>query len=314
MRWPARLAPTCCEFGLARSSGDVLSLSREQHPELFAATIGGLGLTGIILWVEFQIVPILSAFIETDTLRMSNLDEFFRLAEKDEEWPFTVGWVDCLATGNGTGRGFFIRGRHCETGGLAVHGAPRVTVPFEAPSGLLNAYNIGLFNRLYCHRPWVLGRKKAHYGPFFYPLDAIHHWNRLYGPAGFFQHQCVVPIGSAPSTIRKLLELTAKHGQGSFLVVLKLFGDRPSPGILSFPMRGATLALDLPNKGGTTRNLLSLMSDVVVSAGGRLYPAKDATMSADAFRAGYPNWRQVEANRDPAIMSDFWRRVTAQAA
>jgi L-gulonolactone oxidase len=300
-------------LGLARSSGEVLSLSRDKHPELFAATIGGLGLTGVILWVELQLVPIRSAFVDTETLPMANLDEFFRLAEDCGEWPYTVAWVDCLATGRATGRGFFIRGRHAQIGGLGVHRAPRMSVPLEAPNSLLNAFTISSFNWVYRHRPWALGRDKPHYGPFFYPLDSIHHWNRLYGSRGFFQHQCVIPMHNAADTVCKLLELTAARREGSFLVVLKLFGDRPSPGVLSFPMHGATLALDFPNKGESTRKLLARMSDIVLAADGRLYPAKDATMSADAFRSGYPNWRRVEAQRDPVIMSDFWRRVTANA-
>jgi FAD/FMN-containing dehydrogenase len=301
-------------LGLARSSGDLLTVSPDEHPDLFAATIGGLGLTGMILWVELQLRPILSAFIDTETLPMADLDEFFRLAEEGGHWPYTVAWVDCLAPGRATGRGFFIRGRHAEDGGLPTHRAPRLTVPLEAPGGLLNVHTISSFNWAYRHRPWALGHTKIHYEPFFYPLDSIHHWNRLYGPRGFFQHQSVVPMSDAAATVRKLLELTAEHGEGSFLVVLKLFGERPSPGLLSFPMSGATLALDFPNKGDSTRKLLARMSDVVLAAGGRIYPAKDATMSADAFRAGYPNWRKVEAQRDPAMMSDFWRRVTTDAA
>ena len=160
----------------------------------------------------------------------------------------------------------------------------------------------------------MLGAKRVHYDPFFFPLDAVADWNRLYGRRGFFQHQSAVPMAGAFETVRKLLELTAEFGEGSFLVVLKLFGDKPSPGVLSFPLPGATLALDFPNKGESTRRLLDRMADVVLAAGGRLYPAKDATMSGEAFRAGYPAWRKVEAQRDPAIMSDFWRRVTAEAA
>jgi FAD/FMN-containing dehydrogenase len=166
-------------------------------------------------------------------------------------------------------------------------------------------------NALYRHRPWVLGKKRAHYDSFFFPLDAVSHWNRLYGARGFFQHQCVVPMARAFDTLRGVLALAAEFGEGSFLTVLKLFGALPSPGVLSFPLPGATLALDFSNKGESTRRLLDRLTDVVLAAGGRLYPAKDATMSADAFRAGYPAWRIVENHRDPAIMSDFWRRVTA---
>ena len=155
-----------------------------------------------------------------------------------------------------------------------------------------------------------MGQRTVHYDPFFYPLDAVLGWNRLYGPRGFFQHQSVVPSTSAVGAIERLLTLTADYQQGSFLVVLKLFGARKSPGLLSFPMAGATLALDLPNRGESTRQLLQAMTDVVMEAGGRVYPAKDATMSAEAFRVGYPDWTRLEALRDPKIMSDFWRRVT----
>jgi L-gulonolactone oxidase len=179
---------------------------------------------------------------------------------------------------------------------------------------LLNAHTISLFNLLYRHRPFVLGAKRMHYEPFLFPLDAVAHWNRLYGRRGFFQHQSAVPMAHAFDATRKLLELTAEFGEGSFLLVLKLFGDAPSPGLVSFPLPGATLALDFPNKGESTRRLLDEMADVVLAAGGRLYPAKDATMSGVAFRTGYPAWRELEAQRDPAIMSDFWRRVTAEAA
>ena len=281
---------------------------------MFAATIGGLGLTGVILWVELQLAPIRSAMIDTETFAIEDLAAFFRRAEESRDWPYTVAWIDCLAKGSAMGRGFFIRGRHAESGGLEVHRAPGLGVPLDAPGGLLNAYTIGVFNTLYRHRPFVLGEKQVHYDPFFFPLDAVAQWNRLYGPRGFFQHQSAVPMAGAFETLRKLLELTAEFAEGSFLVVLKLFGDKPSPGIMSFPLPGATLALDFPNKGESTRRLLDRMAEVVLAAGGRLYPAKDATMSGDGVPRRLSGLAQVEAQRDPAIMSDFWRRVTAEAA
>lgn len=301
-------------IGLARSSGETLTLSRSENTELFAATIAGLGLTGVILWVELQLSRIGSALFDTETFALDDLADFFRRAEESRDWPYTVAWIDCLAKGSATGRGLFTRGRPAETGGFEVHAGPRLGAPFDAPGGLLNAHTIALFNTLYRRRPFVLGAKRMHYDPFLFPLDAIAHWNRLYGSRGFFQHQSAVPANAAFDTVHKLLELTAELGEGSFLLVLKLFGDKPSPGVLSFPLPGATLALDFPNKGESTRRLLDRMADVVLAAGGRLYPAKDATMSGAAFRAGYPAWRKVEAQRDPAIMSDFWRRVTAEAA
>jgi FAD/FMN-containing dehydrogenase len=297
-------------IGLARSSGEVLELSETDNVEVFQATVGGLGLTGVMLWVELALKKIESAFVDVETLPISDLDHFFRLAEESADWEHTVAWVDCLATGKALGRGLFMRGRHSPRGGLRAHGGARTAVPFDAPSWLLNAATVSLFNLAYRHRPWTLGRHAVHYDPFFYPLDAVAGWNRLYGARGFFQHQCAVPKATAAGALERLLRLTGAHRQGSFLVVLKLFGARKSSGLLSFPMEGATLALDLPNRGERTRKLLQEMTAVAMEAGGRIYPAKDATMSADAFRAGYPEWRRLEALRDPKIMSDFWRRVT----
>jgi L-gulonolactone oxidase len=302
-------------LGIARSTGEILTLSREENAELFAATIGGLGMTGVILWVEIGLQPIRSSQIVCETVAMTDLDAFFRIAQESQDWTYTVAWVDCLAKGRELGRGFFIRGRHAEEGGFSLHRRrARVNVSVDAPASLLNPTTIRLFNAAYRRRPGAVGRKLTHYDPFFFPLDAVGQWNRLYGKQGFFQHQSAIPAAAAAETIRRLLELTAERGQGSFLVVLKLLGDRRSPGVLSFPLPGATLALDFPNKGESTQQLLARMSEIVLEAGGRIYPAKDATMSSAAFRAGYPDWRKVEAMRDPRIMSDFWRRVTAEAA
>ena len=296
-------------IGLARSTGEMLELSAESP--LFAATVGGLGLTGVMVWVELQLLQIRSAAMEVETLAMSDLEHFFRLSAESADWPYTVSWVDSLARGGALGRGLFIRGRHAEAGPLASHGPVRFTVP-HAARHLLRPSTIALFNLFYRVRPWATGGKTMHYDRFFYPLDSLSHWNRLYG-RGFFQHQSVVPMKNAPETVRGLLELTAECGEPSFLTVLKVLGDRPSPGLLSFPMSGATLALDLANRGESTRRLLDRLADRVVAAGGRLYPAKDATMSGEAFRAGYPAWRRLEHHRDPAIISDFWRRVTDAA-
>ena len=299
-------------LGLALSSGAVLELAPDHNAELFAATIGGLGLTGLILWVEIELARISSTFVEVETLELAGLDDFFRLTEVNENWPFTVAWVDCLAKGIDVGRGLYLRGRWRVSGEgelLKSHGTTRFNVPFEGPSWLLNGTTVSLFNGAYRARPWILGKRIVHYDQFFFPLDGIGGWNKLYGSRGFFQHQCVVPTDAAPGTVRRLLEMTASAGEGSFLLVLKMFGDRASPGLLSFPKPGATLALDLPNRGESTRRLLEKMTDVVIGAGGRLYPAKDATMPPAAFRSGFADWQKVERIRDPNIISDFWRRV-----
>jgi L-gulonolactone oxidase len=302
-------------IGLLRSNGQVLALGPTQNPQLFAATIGGLGLTGLILWVELQLAPLTSAYFETETIRMDGLDDFFALAAESEAWPYTVAWVDCLQRGSSVGRGLFTRARPAADGRRDVHrGKPAIGVPFVAPRWLLGSGTVGVFNRLYAARPWALGKRRMHYDPMLFPLDGIADWNRLYGPDGFYQHQSVIPPPAARAAVRALLDLTAEARQGSFLVVLKLLGKRASPGLLSFPMEGATLALDLPNRGTRTVELLDRMVDVVVRSGGRMYPAKDATMSAAAFQRGFPRWRELETARDPAFSSDFWRRVTREAA
>ena len=301
-------------LGLLRQ-GRVMDIGLDNHPDLFAATIGGLGLTGIILWVELQLQRIASSDFEVETQRLGGLDDFFGVATSSRSWPYTVAWVDCLATGAALGRGLFSRGRHAQSGPLRVHAAgPQVGVPTDAPAGLLGPTAVRLFNALYARQPRSQAVRRMPYDAFLYPLDRIGHWNRLYGRRGFYQHQSVIPMATAHRTLERLLQATAAAGQGSFLVVLKLFGSRRSPGLLSFPREGATFALDLPNRGAETLGLLRRMGEIVLTEGGRLYPAKDASMTGEQFRAGYPAWRQLEAVRDPAIGSDFWRRVTRDAA
>lgn len=302
-------------LGLLRSTGEVMEASPDQNPTMLAATIGGLGLTGLITWVEFQLAPIRSAFFDTETKRLRCLDDFFVNASQSGDWPYSAAWIDCFARRASLGRGWFTRGRHASEGGLAVHKKRNLMrVRGDAPAKLLSNTTLRAFNLLYASRPGAERPRRLHYSSFLYPLDGIGDWNRLYGRSGFFQHQSVVPLKHAPDTLRQLLELTSAEGQGSFLVVLKLFGNRPSPGLLSFPMEGATFAIDLPNRGASTRALLTRMTDAVMQAGGRLYPAKDATMSGEAFRAGFPRWRELDALRDPSLMSDFWRRVTPDNA
>lgn len=302
-------------LGLLRSDGGIVEIGPDRRPHLFAATVGGLGLTGMIVWVELQLLAVRTSEFETETLRLRDLDGFFRTAEESLDWPYTVAWVDCLATGRSLGRGLFNRARHAADGPLLPHATrARAKVPLDAPSALLGPTTVRLFNAAYSRQPAGRGVRRVAYDKFLYPLDGITDWNRLYGGNGFFQHQSVVPSAAAARTLARLLELTSSEGQGSFLVVLKMFGPRASPGILSFPQEGATFALDLPNRGAVTRRLLDRMGELVLEAGGRLYPAKDATMSGRQFRAGFPRWREVESYRDPAISSDFWRRVTGDAA
>lgn len=305
-------------FELLRSNGARLLCSAEQNADYFRATIGGLGLTGLITWAEIQLISIQSAAVEREVIPFSNLRGFFDLAgESDHSHDYTVAWVDCLARGAALGRGLFMRGRHAqsEPGGLSAPPVRRFASPVRPPAMLFNPVALRLFNALYYHRQRGAKRAgKVAYGAFFYPLDAIRDWNRWYGRRGFFQYQCALPSARAQDAVEELLRRVAASGNGSFLAVLKIFGDRKSPGPLSFPLPGATLAMDFPNRGAVTLQLLAELDTITLTAGGRVNPSKDSRMPADTFRQGFPNWREFESYRDPRFSSGFWRRVTAEAA
>ncbi|KJB95647.1 FAD-binding oxidoreductase [Skermanella aerolata] len=313
-------------FRLARSDGSVMTCGPGENEPLFRATIGGLGLTGVILDVRLQLRLVSSLILEVEDIRVDSLDEFYRLSEDSlAEWEYTAAWIDCLAFGTALGRGIYTRARHAPAGTGPVRSRPagadsgktgsakgRLGVPVSAPDGMLNNTFVKAFNAVY-HRK-LAGRKVVRrlvdFDPVFYPLDAINDWNRLYGNAGFLQYQSAVPDQDAYQTTRDQLGLIAEAGQGSFLAVLKTFGERRNPGLLSFPVAGTTLALDFPNRGNPTLDLLERLDEVTARAGGRVYPAKDGRVSAARFQASYPQWRDLAAHADPAFSSSFWRRVT----
>ena len=298
-------------LALRRSDGEEIVCSPDQEAELFGGTLGGLGLTGLILWVELVLIPIRSAFIEFENIRFDSVDEFFDLSWESRQWDYTVAWVDTIAGGRRLGRGIFSRGRHAADGPLQPHRTDGpLSVPLEAPSFLLGQGFVRAFNLAYYKRPAATAKGRVHYDPFFYPLDRIRNWNRLYGSPGFYQYQCVVPADRARRTIPELLRHVARSGNASFLSVLKDFGEVSSPGLLSFPLPGTTLALDFPNRGARTLRLLDTLDEIVAEAGGRVYPAKDARLTAGVFQRAYPSWRALERLRDPAFSSGFWRRVT----
>ncbi|MEM1042645.1 MAG: FAD-binding oxidoreductase [Bacteroidota bacterium] len=305
-------------FELWRSDGSKTVCSPDANAGLFRATIAGLGLTGLIRWAEIQLIPIQSDRIDLRRERFGSLDAFFDLnAEANARSRYTVAWIDTTATGQRLGRGLYIEGDHApgppngpplpKPGDPAE---PRVTIPLDAPAGLLNKATVRAFNALYYRQQLQrVVRRRTHYEPFFYPLDALGDWNRLYGRRGFYQYQCVVPHADGHAAIREILDRIARSGEASFLAVLKTFGDLASPGLLSFPRPGVTLALDFPNRGARTRLLFADLDALVREAGGRLYPAKDACMSGEDFRRFYPEWETFAAFVDPAFSSSFWRRV-----
>ena len=315
------------QFALLRSDGRRLVCSPNQHPDLFRATIGGLGLTGLILWAEIQLTAIPSPWINMEVIKFANLTEFFALtAESDTDYAYTVSWVDCFAQGEQLGRGLFIRGNFSEADDLSQQTRQTkksrqsrqpwpltvpFTVPIDVPAFVLKTSTLKLFNAVYYHKQYTRHTQKiVPYIPFFYPLDAIGHWNRLYGVQGFFQHQCVVPFEAGKEALTTILTRIATSGLGSFLAVLKTFGTAVSPGLLSFPRPGFTFALDFPNQGQKTLQLLEELDVVVRDSGGAVYPAKDARMSAKSFQTFFPNWETLESHRDPKFSSSFWLRVT----
>ena len=292
-------------FELLRSDGSRRICSPHENADWFAATIGGLGLTGLITWAEIALKPISSVSIAVRNTRFRGLDEFFAINQAAEAaHEYTVAWIDCLAA---QPRGIFMAGDHLADGKLDVARGRSLSLPFCPPLSLVNGVSLTAFNQAYFHRP-LPAKSVTHYAPFFYPLDQVLHWNRLYGPQGFYQYQFVVPM-AAREALDDILASIAASGQGSFLAVLKTFGDVASPGMLSFPMPGMTLALDFPNRGEPTRALFARLDAIVAAAGGRLYAAKDARMSGEFFRRSNPRLGEFLPFIDAQFSSDFSRRV-----
>lgn len=299
-------------LSLLGSDGVRKTCSPGTNAAVFNATIGGMGLTGIIEQATIRLMQVPSANVRQTALRFAGIDGYFdAIDEIDATHEYSVAWIDQLARGRKLGRGVLMAGDHADDGGPAKPPSqPRLSVPFSPPVNLLNRLTLTAFNELYYRRapkqpltgivPW---------SSYFYPLDAITGWNKLYGPRGLFQHQSVYPSETARETTIALIECAQKHGAASFLTVLKRFGDVPSPGLMSFPRPGFTLTLDFANSGDRTLKMLEALDEIVMTAGGALNPYKDQRMSAAMFEASFPQWRQMEAMRDPAIMSDFWRRT-----
>jgi FAD/FMN-containing dehydrogenase len=303
-------------FELLRSDGSRMLCSEIENPEWFSATIGGLGLTGVITWVEILLKPIMSPYVLEETIRFANLDEFFSISEEsDTTFEYTVAWIDCTAKGERLGRGLFRRANH---GAASLRGRrstkyTAIALPIVPSALLVNRFSLRAVNSLY-YRNQIQARRTRtkHFESFFYPLDAVGRWNWMYGPKGFLQYQCVLPHADGASALREMLEAVAASGLGSFLAALKLFGDRESPGLMSFARRGVTLALDFPNKP-KAMELLDRLDEITRTAGGAVYPAKDARMSPKSYQAYFPKWEEFGRYIDPRCSSSFWRRVTGPA-
>lgn len=294
---------------LRTGQGDTIEVSRERNSDAFFATVGGMGLTGFILEATMRLRPVETGWIRERVISASDLDAAMRALEASDATTYSVAWIDCVARGRDLGRSLIYLGEHASADEIAegadrfpVGKNPGLAVPIDLPSMTLNRYSIRAFNELY----YRMGARRAggdhvvSLYPYFFPLDSLSDWNRIYGRRGFLQHQCVIPQAGARAVLGDILDRVSNRGDASFLAVLKKLGH--GDGMLSFPLPGYTLALDFPVKGDIL-NFLDEIDRLVVAAGGRLYLAKDARQSRATFEAGYPALSRFNAIRkslDPA--------------
>lgn len=301
------------ELTLKRSDGNTLICTKTENSEYFYATIGGLGLTGYIKACSFKVIPIKSSYISQEIIKFYSLKEFLKINQDSHSFKYTVAWVDCFSADlKGSLKGLYIRGKHAEDGVLKVHSKHKwKVIPFNFPSWSLNFFTISIFNFAYFNRLIKKeSRQKVHYESFFYPLDSVREWNRIYGENGLFQFQCVIPHDNAEEGLLEILRTIKNSAQGSFLAVLKTFGDIESLGLMSFPMKGLTLALDFPNRGESTSVLIKELYRIVLNYNGRIYPAKDMLLSKELFDEMYhQSIGKFEQVKDKNYQSDWWKRV-----
>jgi FAD/FMN-containing dehydrogenase len=298
---------------LVRSDGAHILCSPTENSQWYSATIGGMGLTGLITWAEVKLRPIASRSIDYHGEKFVGIDEFLALSQKATA-EYTVAWIDCVATGKNFARGIFMQGEHSkEPGKLEKSKEPWLVFPIDLPDFALNRFSMAAFNTAYYHKqlPKVKAAK-VDYEPFFYPLDSVLHWNRMYGKNGLLQFQNVLPHEGGREGMIEILKAITRSGLASFLAVIKFFGDKPSVGMMSFPQPGIMLALDFPNRPGVSFDLLDRLAQITLEYGGRMYSAKDARMTAQQYQAFYPHWREFERYIDPAFDSAFWQRVTGR--
>jgi FAD/FMN-containing dehydrogenase len=295
------------ELTLARTNGETQTLTPKDP--LFRATIGGLGLTGVIVSAKVQLKKVPGPWIASEVLPFKNVSEFFKLSAESDHHEYTVAWFDCT---DKNGRGLFTRGNHTASS-KPVKNSRRINFPFTPPFSLMNRLTLKPLNAAYyALGKLTAGTKNVHFEPFFYPLDQITNWNRAYGPKGFYQHQCVLPKKVCEAALDELLAAIRKHRAGSLLAVLKTTAARKNPGLLTFPIEGVTLALDFPNQGAKTQKLLAELESIVIKHGGRLNPSKDGSMSAQSFGKSFSNFKEFAKYRDPGITSRFIERVTKE--
>lgn len=282
------------------ADGRIIECGPDRNSDLFHGAIGGMGLLGHILEVEFRMKRVPSPWIWSESERIADIDDFIAaLKEAGKVWPYTVGWIDCLSRGSRLGRGILIRGRFAEPSEAPLFPPTpkrRRSVPFVLPGWVLGRYSVRAFNEIYyrAHVPRVR-RGIVHPESFFYPLDKILHWNRMYGPRGFTQYQCVLPESAGRDAARRFLELLTGIGGASFLCVIKDCGPE-GRGVLSFPMPGISIALDIPIRDNT-QALVDALNQLVIREGGRIYLAKDGFTRAEDYRRMEPRLERFEQIR-----------------
>ena len=276
-------------------TGEVVTTSPTQLPDLFHATCGGMGLTGVILMATIQLIPIKSAYINQRTIKAESIEAACQAFEANSIATYSVAWIDCLTTGKHLGRSVLMVGEHSDSGGLDLAIKAPITVPFHTPAALLNGVTMRAFNTAYWAKAAHNKSQTIPLLPYFYPLDAIGGWNKLYGKAGFVQYQFVLPKTDGVGNMRKILTRIAQSGSGSFLAVLKQFGPA-NQNLLSFPIEGYTLALDF-KMSSSVIDLLHWLDGMVADMGGRVYLTKDAVMREESFKTTYPKWQAFEAVR-----------------
>ena len=274
------------EFTLMLPNGELKNVKKDD--ELFLATCGGMGLTGVILDAKISLKKINSKYINQTTIKTKNLKETFEAFEKYSHMPYSVAWIDCLASGEDIGKCLLMVGDFADDGKLDFKEKNKINIPFNFPSFALNSLSVKAFNWLYYKKaPDGESKQKVDIDTFFYPLDAINNWNRIYGKGGFTQYQFILPKEKSYDGLKEILEKISKSGKGSFLAVLKLYGEE-NENYLSFPMKGYSLALDFKIEKGIFE-LLNSLDEIVLKYGGRIYLTKDVRVSKEIFEKGYPN-------------------------
>ena len=295
---------------LLRSNGEIIECSPEENARWFQATVGGLGLTGMIIQAEIKLKKIPGPMIEVEAEPFTALSEFLRLSRlARSDWEYTVGWLDAANLQKFFGRGVLFKGRHIATheDGIKAKNRLSLTIPFDLPGVFPLRHLVKWYNRYYFRTQ--KGRRLRYLEDFFYPLDTVLHWNRLYGHRGLIQWQALIPEPHFLHVSERILGMMQAHRLPSYLVVVKDFGLMEPIGMLSFPGPGITIAMDFPNTGEALLRMLDRFDALVLDAGGRIYPAKDARMQGEVFRASYPRYATFRDYIDPKFSSSFWKRV-----